>query len=523
MGLINDKSLRLIQAFSLIFMVLAVINFFIPWYANVNIYGEWDRTLITANRDIGFASSIIGSMIVVILSLVLVTVLPLIVRKNLNKAKNIAIISLGTSITGISYVILSMIYISTYTLSGGDYWEYYKLLPGAWMSLFISIFSFALTLAAYRVIKGISKRDMLYHTAQGYEKAMNYSAAAELYEKIGMYEDARRCRELAMKQRETNAQPQPTSALDNTNPTQGTSPKAAHVAAVGVHEVRDMYGAKEEKNVESMYNWGEFTAYRVINKIGGGGFSEVYLVEKEGNRYAMKIPRGIDFKGEDTVVLKKEDLEQYAKEAEIWALLTEKVPQAVVNLIDAGIHPFPWFVMELADTSLRRSAKSMDYEEKLKVAINLLGKLDKIHHFGVVHKDIKPENILHANREWKFTDFGLSKIINKSSKSSHMMSGTLLYMAPEQISKKKFGGTDWRTDIWQMGVMMYELLTGHTPFEAEDAWEITGMVLRDDPIPATEYGVDERVWKVIEKALQKDKNARWQSAAEMKRELEVVL
>jgi len=67
--------------------------------------------------------------------------------------------------------------------------------------------------------------------------------------------------------------------------------------------------------------------------------------------------------------------------------------------------------------------------EKIKIAIELLDKLDRIHRHKVVHKDIKPENILYAGGEWKFTDFGLSKIINKSSKSSQMLSGTLLYMA----------------------------------------------------------------------------------------------
>ncbi len=201
-------------------------------------------------------------------------------------------------------------------------------------------------------------------------------------------------------------------------------------------------------------------------------------------------------------------------------MLTERVPKAVINLIDAGVHPFPWFVMEKAEKSLRDGMNKLTYEEKIRIVIDLLDKLEKIHRLNVVHKDIKPENILYARGEWKFTDFGLSKIVNKSSKSSQVLSGTLLYMAPEQISKKKFGGTDWRTDIWQMGIMIYELLTGHTPFEAEDAWEITGMILRDEPIPATNYGLNEEVWRVMEKALKKNKEERWQSAGEMKRALE---
>jgi serine/threonine protein kinase len=237
----------------------------------------------------------------------------------------------------------------------------------------------------------------------------------------------------------------------------------------------------------------------------------------------MKIPKGLDWKLGETLILREGDLEQYGKEAVIWAMLTEKVPDGVVHLIDAGKTPFPWFVMELADRSLAEAQRDMSYEEKIGVIIDLLGKLEKIHRLEVVHKDIKPENILYAGGEWKFTDFGLSKVLNKSSKSTQMMSGTWLYMAPEQISKKKFGGTDWRTDIWQMGVMLYELLTGHLPFEADDAGELAMSVMIEDPVPATEYGVDEEVWKVLKKAFQKKKEDRWQSAMVMKKELERVV
>ena len=287
---------------------------------------------------------------------------------------------------------------------------------------------------------------------------------------------------------------------------------------IGLEEIRKIYGINKEKN----YSWGKFSSYTILKRIGSGGFSEIYLAENNGKKYALKIPKGVDWKKGETLVLDKEEMNIYAKEAEIWAMLTERVPRAVINLVDAGVEPFPWFAMELGKNNLMEVFRKVSYEEKIKIMIELLGKLDKIHHFGVVHKDIKPENILHANGEWKFTDFGLSKIINKSSKSSKLMSGTLFYMAPEQISKKKFGGTDWRTDIWQMGVMMYELLTGHMPFEVEDPGELAMSIIMESPKPATEYGVDEKIWKVMEKALQKKKEDRWQSAAEMKRALEEV-
>ncbi len=376
-----------------------------------------------------------------------------------------------------------------------------------------------LTMRKESVQTAINKRknELKKTLAKLYEAKLEYERAAELYEELGMYEDARRCREKMASSAVSTPSHYAPAQMAVVSVTPAVEQKIKR------ERIKEMYRLNEKKDISQLYNWGEFTVYGIVRKIGSGGFSDVYLVERSGKRYAMKIPKGVDLKGDETIVLSDKDLEQYGKEAEIWAMLTERVPDAVINLIDAGIHPFPWFVMELGDKSLKDVVSEMRYEEKLKVAMDLLGKLDQIHHFGVVHKDIKPENILYAGGEWKFTDFGLSKIVNKSSKSSQMLSGTLLYMAPEQISKKKFGHTDWRTDIWQMGVMIYELLTGHTPFEAEDAGELAMSVIMEEPVPATKYGVSEEVWRVIEKALRKEKEERWQSAIEMKNALQVAI
>ncbi len=299
---------------------------------------------------------------------------------------------------------------------------------------------------------------------------------------------------------------------------EGAAVAGAAVSHIPVGEIKKMYGIEEKEE----YSWGEFSAYKMGKILGSGGFSVVYEVTKGRRKYAMKIPKGIDLNLGETLLLREKDLEQYGKEALIWAMLTEKVPDGAINLIDAGVHPFPWFVMEKAEKSLKETANMLSYEEKIKIIISLLDTLEKIHRLDVVHRDIKPENILYANGKWKFTDFGLSKVLRNSSKSSMALSGTLLYMAPEQLSKKLYGHTDRRTDIWQMGVLIYELFTGHLPFEEEDIGMVTASILNEDPMPATEYGVDEKIWKVIEKALRKKKEDRWQSAREIKRALKEV-
>ncbi len=285
---------------------------------------------------------------------------------------------------------------------------------------------------------------------------------------------------------------------------------------IGIDKIKKMYEIEEKEE----YSWGEFSAYKRVKVLGTGWFSVVYEVTKGRRKYAMKIPKGLDWKLGETMLLREKDLEQYGKEALIWAMLTEKVPDGVINLIDAGVHPFPWFVMELAEKSLRDVMKSISYEEKIRVVISLLDTLEKIHRLEVVHKDIKPENILYANSKWKFTDFGLSKILTKSSKSG-LTSGTPWYMAPEQVAPgKKYGHSDACTDIWQMGVLLYEMITGDLPFEGDSYQEVGMAILFSEP--NLDVLDDDKIRNVVERALQKKKEDRWQSAAEMKRALEEV-
>ncbi len=354
-------------------------------------------------------------------------------------------------------------------------------------------------------VREMADLDRKLKKAKGYETALNYEKATELYEELEMWEDAKRCREKlsAVQSGYSNAAPPLPRDMQ-------------HYAPINKEYVQNIYSANASEKKPPSFDFGDFFSYKILHKIGSGGFSDVYAVERNGRRYAMKIPKGVDLSGSDTLELKEKDLEGYGKEAEIWAMLTEREPQAVVNLVDAGIRPFPWFVMEIGERKLGDAVGTASPQEKLRIISELLGKLDRIHHYGVVHKDIKPDNILFAGGNWKFTDFGLSKVLSMSSKSSAGFSGTMFYIAPEQVSKKHFGNTDWRTDIWQMGVLAYEVLTGHTPFEAEDAFEITSSILHNEPIPGTRYGMDERVWNVVKKALKKRKEERWQSASEFR-------
>ncbi len=340
--------------------------------------------------------------------------------------------------------------------------------------------------------KEMESLDKKLRKAKGYEKSLNYERAAELYEELEMWDDARRCREHSKKK-----------------------------------EIKRHINIPEEEEEKiDLTGRGDFFSYRIGEKIGQGGFSKVYFVEDEdGNEFAMKIPLDADLEEGETLDLSEKVLEGFIKEARIWNTLTENKIPGIVELYGFGVHPFPWFVMEyMPNGSLRKRIgnNSMEEKEAVEIAIKVLNTLYYIHHYGIVHRDIKPENILFDDdNEPKLTDFGLGKALGKASKSSQGFSGTIEYSAPEQLSKRKYGNVDWRTDIYQVGAMLYEMLSGQSPFEGDDLGEMTTAILIEEPEPID--GVDERLNEIVMKALSKKKEDRWQSAIEFKKKLEELI
>ncbi len=359
---------------------------------------------------------------------------------------------------------------------------------------------FARAAEIYRSIGYGDRADEMYgldrklKKAKGYEKALNYERAVELYEELEMWDDARRCRE-AIKEH---------------------SRKKAIKRHINI--------PKEEEKID-LTGIGDYFSYKIGRRIGHGGFSKVHLVEDEdGNEFAMKIPLDADLKEEETLELPERVLKGFIKEARIWNTLTERNIPGIVQLYGFGVRPFPWFVMDLCDESLAQRMKEMEFGEKIDVLVKILNTLNEIHYLGIVHRDIKPQNILFKDGEPLLTDFGLGKALNKASKSSQGYSGTLEYSSPEQFNRK-LGGSDRRTDIWQVGVLAYEMLTGKLPFEGDDITEIMFAVLNEEPEHPSDLNpeIPREAGDAIIKALEKKKEDRWQSALEFKRALEEVI
>jgi serine/threonine protein kinase len=139
------------------------------------------------------------------------------------------------------------------------------------------------------------------------------------------------------------------------------------------------------------------------------------------------------------------------------------------------------------------------------------------HEHGFIHRDIKPHNILLTDDVVpKITDWGMSKVLAADVKKSSVAGFSLSYAAPEQVSPSEFGRTDERTDLYQLGVVFYELVTGSIPFGGESIVEVGNAILREEPIPPSEYNTDaEAVEKIILKCLEKNPADRYQSATEL--------
>ncbi|OYT29429.1 MAG: serine/threonine protein kinase, partial [Thermofilum sp. ex4484_82] len=172
----------------------------------------------------------------------------------------------------------------------------------------------------------------------------------------------------------------------------------------------------------------EIAGYHLIKLIGTNG-SEVWLAEKNGKQYAIKIP-----KMQVTKTMSREEIEEFIGKAEAWEKLSEK-HENIVKVYEYGLKPFPYIVMEYCETNLReilRERGKLSVEESLEIALKVAEALEYAHHYGVVHRDIKPENILFQEGEPKIGDWGIAKILLKATTRTGY-TGTPLYSAPEQL------------------------------------------------------------------------------------------
>jgi serine/threonine protein kinase/tetratricopeptide (TPR) repeat protein len=271
--------------------------------------------------------------------------------------------------------------------------------------------------------------------------------------------------------------------------------------------------------------------YRILQKLGAGGMGEVYLAEdtKLGRKVALKLLS-------EELTHNRDRLSRFDQEAYAASALNHPNILTIYEMGDeGGRHYIATEYIDGITLRKRLGGQPMDLTEILDIAIQITGALEEAHAAGIIHRDIKPENVMiRKNGHVKVLDFGLAKLMDRSSEGdatdteavtrafvqtdAGVVMGTSLYMSPEQARGKV---VDARSDIWSLGVILYEMAAGRAPFMGETKTDVIVAIAKTEPPPLARFspGLPPEFEWVVMKALRKNADERYQTIKELESDL----